>query len=124
MPNAYDRMLRTYSKNWCQGFCTRCGTSCADYCEDVHELKEENLRLRQMNAELRASGCTKERYRQLQLKLKRQYDEKCALKGLAKQNEVLLAQLSALRQALDEYGLELCHDATGPFLAEKAVILK
>ena len=31
----------TFSKNWCQGFCTRCGTSCAEHSENYYQLKEE-----------------------------------------------------------------------------------
>ena len=29
---------KTYSKDWCQGFCTLCGTACAEHCEMIHEL--------------------------------------------------------------------------------------
>lgn len=40
-------MKRTYSKDWCQGFCKLCGTSCSDHCEDALELRKENARLRE-----------------------------------------------------------------------------
>jgi hypothetical protein len=31
--------------NWCQGFCTLCGTGCAQYCETTRELRAENAQL-------------------------------------------------------------------------------
>lgn len=33
--------------NWCQGFCTLCGTGCAEYAEEIHEIRGENARLRE-----------------------------------------------------------------------------
>lgn len=34
-------MRRTYSKGWCKGFCTLCGTGCAEHSEDIHELRAQ-----------------------------------------------------------------------------------
>jgi hypothetical protein len=34
-------MEKTYSKDWCQGFCTLCGTGCAEHNEEVYQLQKE-----------------------------------------------------------------------------------
>jgi hypothetical protein len=28
-------------RKWCQGFCTLCGTGCAEYCDEARELRAE-----------------------------------------------------------------------------------
>ena len=50
-----QKMKRTYTKDWCQGLCTKCGFACADYCEDYKELEEENEKLQAERNRYRAA---------------------------------------------------------------------
>jgi hypothetical protein len=34
------------SKNWCKGFCRTCGTGCAEYCEQIHNLQADVAAMR------------------------------------------------------------------------------
>ena len=36
-----------HSKNWCQGFCTLCGTSHAQHDEQIFQLRAENLQMKE-----------------------------------------------------------------------------
>lgn len=38
---------KSYSKDWCKGFCRSCGTGCAEYSEEILQLKKENEQYRQ-----------------------------------------------------------------------------
>lgn len=33
--------------NFCQGFCTLCGTGCAEYASEIREVRGENARMRE-----------------------------------------------------------------------------
>lgn len=45
---SYDMGKKMYSKDWCQGFCTYCGTHCAEHSQAIYDLKEENAALKQV----------------------------------------------------------------------------
>ncbi len=60
-------------------------------------------------------GCTRERYRQIQLKLKKQYDEKNLLKG---ERDHFKAKSEALERWLRDFGFVPCSDESGEFWAK------
>lgn len=41
-----DMWRKSYTKEWCQGFCTQCGTGCAEYSEELFQMRQENEQLR------------------------------------------------------------------------------
>lgn len=42
--------------NWCQGFCRTCGTGCGEYCEEIKQLRAENVSLNDTIVCLRAES--------------------------------------------------------------------
>lgn len=45
---AGDHMTTQYSKDWCQGFCTLCGTSHPEQEETIYKLKEKLKKIQEM----------------------------------------------------------------------------
>ena len=50
-----------YSKDWCNGFCGKCGTSCAEYCEQIHKLQASEERCKRLEEAMLTSIALQEK---------------------------------------------------------------
>jgi hypothetical protein len=81
------KMERTFSKDWCQGFCTKCGTGCAEHSEDLHQVDKERKALQaevdRLTAASKISYFTLERVKnfaeEAQESAKKQHDQQALM---------------------------------------------